>query len=117
MKTIIYSGGYKGIYDDTLKEGDLITTYCSGIYEFIRFEERTDRKGRPEVPLAFFKQKFTANGKPRKSKKESCCDAAFCRRAEDFINRRLSELEEEKSALSEILQTIPNKNNKLDFKI
>lgn len=111
MKTIIYLNGYKGTYDDTLKEGDLITTYYSGIYEFKRFQERTDTDGGPSVPLAFFKQKFTINGKSRKSKKESCCDAAFCRRAENFITLRLSELEEEKKALSEILQTILNENS------
>lgn len=111
MKTIIYPGGYRGIYDDTFKPGDLITTYCSGIYEFIRFEERADRKGNPEVPLAFFKQKFTSNGKRRNSKEESWCDAAYCRRAEDFINRRLADLEDERSALSDILKTIQNENN------
>ena len=112
MKTIIYPGGYRGIYDDSLHQGDLITTYYSGIYEFIRFEERTDSKGNPEVPLAFFKQKFTANGKPRNSKKESRCDASYCRRAEDFINRRLSELEEERNNLTNILASIEYEDNK-----
>lgn len=104
MKTITLKSGRQTTYDDTFQPGDLITTYHSGIHQFVRYEERSE--GDTErTPLVFYKQVYKFCGKSRKSKKEIRCDAAYCRRASEYINNRLKEIEEEKVRLNAILES------------
>lgn len=98
--------GYVGRYDETFKEGDLITMYAKGIFSFVNYKHRYDEDHKEDVPLVFGKRVFTAEGKPIKSKKAEGCDAAYCRRAENYIAQRLEEIELEKSRLTEILKLI-----------
>jgi hypothetical protein len=99
MKTF-KSGDYACEYDDTLVKGDLITTYNSGFYEFDHSEDR----GKNDAPLYYFRQKYDAKGKPRNSKELLCCDAAYCRRAEDFIEKSIKEHELTIERLKSILK-------------
>ena len=89
MKTVTYTNGYIGTYDDTLVKGDLITTYYKGIYEFDYSEDR----GSDEVPLYYFRLKYDTNGNPQNSKKLKCCDAAYCRRAKETIDKLIEDYE------------------------
>ena len=107
MKTFVHKNGYKSIYDETFKPGDLITGYYSGIFSFVKYEDRSDQGS---TPLVFISKKYNAEGKPVKGKKVFRCDAPFCRKAEEFISNRLTEIEVEKANLSAILLEIKNKN-------
>lgn len=98
MKEIIYKNGYKGIYDDELKPGDLITAYQKGYHEFIAYEDR----GPKQVPLILYKRKFDSNGKPSKSKVLTC-DAAYCRLAKDKILKEIKNREEQIENLKNII--------------
>lgn len=98
MKTFEHKNGYKGIYDDELKPGDLITTYYKGYYEFVTMEERKDN-----APLYYFKLKYDSNGQPRMSKKLQCCDAAYCRLAKNFLEKEIEQRKTQIENLNKIL--------------
>jgi hypothetical protein len=98
MKTVIYPSGYKGTYDDTLKVGDLISSYHNGYHELVQIEPRKDA-----VPLFHYVTKFNASGTPRKSVKSRKCDAAYCRRATEEIAAQILIKETEIKALRKIL--------------
>lgn len=87
MKNIIHSNGFVSVYDDTLVKGDLITTYYNGFYEF----EYSQDRGPNSTPLYYFRLKYDAKGNPRNSKKIKSCDAGYCRRANETINRMIEE--------------------------
>ncbi len=99
MKTF-KSGDYTSEYDDTLVKGDLIKTYFTGFYEFDHSKDR----GKKHAPLYYFRLKYDANGKPRNGKALLCCDAAYCRRAEDFIEKSIKEHELTIERLKSILK-------------
>ena len=99
MKTF-KSGDYTGEYDDTLAKGGLITTCYRGFYEFDHSEDR----GKRNAPLYYFRLKYDTNGKPRNGKELLCCDAALCRRAEDFIEKSIKEHELTIERLKSILK-------------
>jgi len=100
MITIKYDNGYEGTYDETLKPGDMITAYRKGYHEFIKFEDR----GNKVVPLVHYKQIYNENGKPCKPKIVFQCDAAYCRRAIDYIEKAIEKKTQELKALKEILK-------------
>lgn len=99
MKTF-KRGNYISEYDDTLVKGDLIKTYYSGIYEF----DHSEGRGKESAPLYYFRLKYDAKGNPRKSKILRCCDAAYCRRAKEFIESSIEEHELTISRLKSILK-------------
>lgn len=98
MKSIEYASGGIGVYDDTLKEGDLITGYYSGYFELLKLEEREGN-----TPLAFMKMKYRSDGSPKESQKVYKCDSTFCRKANTRLELELANLEAEKRKLSAIL--------------
>lgn len=102
MKTLQLRSGRSTTYDDSFKEGDLITNCWSGLYKFIRYQDRGDEA----APLVYSKQVFRDNGQPLNVKKISCCDASYCRKADGEIRKRLNEIEREKERLSKILKDL-----------
>jgi hypothetical protein len=69
-------------WDDTLKPGDLITTYGSGYAIFERFENRAQTS-----PLAHYRKAYAHSGLPQKSKTSDYCDASWCKRADEQIQK------------------------------
>lgn len=89
MKTVNYANGYVGTYDDTLVKGDLITTYYKGFYEFDHSQDR----GANHTPLYYFRMKYDNKGNPRNSKTLKSCDAAYCSRAKESIDKLIEDHE------------------------
>ena len=87
MKSVKHPNGYVGIWDDELIPGDLITAYHSGYHEFIKYEYR----GHELVPLIHYKKRFNLDGKPIKSKVTLVCDGAYCRKANEHIEKSISD--------------------------
>jgi hypothetical protein len=98
--TIPYPNGYVGVYEDGFKPGDVITAYKKGYHVFVDYKQR----GVKEAPLVIYQRVFNFNGKPSKGKKTSC-DAAYCRYATDFIEKKIVKLKEQIS----LLEKIPSK--------
>ena len=90
-------------WDDELKPGDLITTYCKGYFTFVRFEDRIGNS-----PEAYFTKTYDVGGKPCKSKKIIGCDASFCRKAADQIKADIWKRKNEIVALMRVLKEISN---------
>lgn len=76
--------------------GDFITAYHGGIHELVKIENN----------LAFYCQRFTANGNVRNSKKVECCSVAFCRPAIGFVRKRLAEIKIEMENLQKLKLTL-----------
>lgn len=89
MKTVKCQNGIELQYDDTLKSGDLITTYYKGYYVFVAFGDR----GKNNSPLAYFRKVASVVGKPCKSNKILECDASYCSSAVDQIKETISDLQ------------------------
>lgn len=99
MKNIVCSNGVELEYDDTLKPGDLITTYYKGYFSFVKFTNR----GNKNTPLATFIKVADTNGKSCKSKKAQECDASYCRKAVEYIK---AEIEKNKQSIIELEKLI-----------
>ena len=97
-----------------MKVGDLITTYFKGFYELVRIERRWEYRlgttlyqkqancksiydpetcGEEMSPLFYFKQKYSAEGKPVNIKTIKCCSASFCKPAQQFIKEEIVRLQ------------------------
>lgn len=103
MKTMKI-GSITTTYDDTIKLGDLITTYWSGYYEVIRIEDR----GTIAAPLVYFHQRFDAKGNKRFSKHVKACDISFCRHAADRVAKDIQKKTAELNILKAFYEQITN---------
>jgi len=102
MKLVKCSNVLNLFYDDTLKAGDLITTYNKGYYEFIKFEERGDCP-----PLAYFRLVFKEDGSPATSSRLiRKCDSSYCRKAKQAIFETIQKKQQEISRLEIIFNTL-----------
>ena len=99
MKTIKYTTGYIGKYDETFKPGDLIIAYVKGYHEFVKYEDRGDNI----TPLIHYKRKFNFNGKPNTSKVILKCDAFYGRRASIHLMKSIESKKKEIVNLNNIL--------------
>lgn len=102
MKSFKYPNGVVLTWDDELVPGDLITTYYSGIYRFVKSEPRGQNG--ELCPLFHFLQVYTADGRPRKAKKTQICDASFCRRYTSWIEKEIQKHEEARDRLKKIMK-------------
>jgi hypothetical protein len=106
MTNVTYPNGIVLQYDETLKEGDAITTYYSGFYILTRIEERLN-----QTPLFHFTQLAKENGTiVKKSKKEKTCDASYCRRVTDSIDTIIAFAVEKVTLLKYLKQICININ-------
>jgi len=97
MTEEICSNGVKLIWDETLKIGDLITTYHKGYWKLVNI---TPRKGSP--PMFHYTKSFKPDGTPIAGKATMECDASYCRNAKGVIADELSKLNRQIAALSKI---------------
>lgn len=91
MPEVDYESSRKGSWDDTLKAGDLITSYWKGIYKLISVEMRGDNK----CPLFHFHTFAKECGEIRSHGKQinKVCDASYCARVtKDYVEARLDDL-------------------------
>jgi len=93
-------------FDKGIKPGDLITAYHAGFHVVVKVERRFVTKADEERydgrhgkagdeynSLVYYKTVMSAKYKPSKSKKEKCCDAAFCfKLSKAQIEKRRAEL-------------------------
>lgn len=99
-----------------IKIGDLTTAYWKGFYEVVDITRRWKNKhhadnweqqaycirgtydeancGEEMNPLIHVIQRYSAEGKPIKSKKIRMCDSAFCKPADAFIKDEIQRLSE-----------------------
>jgi hypothetical protein len=104
MTDVTYPNGVVLQYDETLREGDVITTYYSGFYILSRIEERPN-----QTPLFHFTQLAKENGSMiKKSKKEKSCDASYCRRFTETIDSVITAVEKELKDLKDLKQICIN---------
>lgn len=86
-------------YNDTLKPGDLITTYFKGYYTFIEYVPRGKTN-----PIVRFKLVADSNGSLRKGTKIMQCDAFYCDLATDHIKKAIEDRKNEIVKLNELLK-------------
>lgn len=101
MTKIVTSNGVELHYDDTIKVGDIITTYFAGFHKVTKI---TPRDG--NTPLICFVRVADENGISRKSK-EQCCDISYCRHARSMVSDRIAQKQHEISSLTLFLASLP----------
>ena len=107
--------------------GDLVTTYYSGFYRVTKIVRRWENKKYPEGsynaiahdivgefdpntcgremnPLIYFKQEYTADGKPIKSNRTKFCDSSFVQPAFVSLKQFIKHHEESIVRLNSILE-------------
>tara|TARA_Y100000310_G_C20648752_1_gene798192 strand:- start:165 stop:500 length:336 start_codon:yes stop_codon:yes gene_type:complete len=103
-------------YDKDLKEGDLVTTYHTGIWRVTKVEERFregdyphlgQKKGDQYSSLIHYEK--VLNGKHKPAKGNSRCDAAFCAKLtresiEKECKAMIEEAEEKANTLLELIE-------------
>lgn len=100
MITIKCRNGVELEYDETLKQGDLITTYFKGYFSFVKFTNR----GNHTTPLASFVRFADTNGKLYKTKKVYVCDASYCRNATIQVKAEIEKNRKTIAALEKLIQ-------------
>jgi hypothetical protein len=89
-----------------IKPGDIITTYYSGYFKFLRSEDRGEMS-----PLFYFKRFADKNGKRFKANgKDLNCDALWCRKALPHILETIKETEENLKRLNELFWEVKGKS-------
>jgi hypothetical protein len=101
MKTIVCKNGVELTYDETIKVGDIITTYSPGFHELTEIEDR----GAFKTPLFIYKRVFNDAGEPYKKtlQRITSCDASYCRKATEEIPKIIAEKKKSIEALQKIL--------------
>ena len=97
MTEVICSNGVKLTWDETLKIGDLITSYHKGYWKLTNI---TTRKGMP--PLFQYTKQFKPDGTPVSGKAIMECDASFCRNAKTVIAEELTKLTKQIATLNKL---------------
>lgn len=120
MAYIKFNNGYTSTWDETIKIGELITTYNEGYHILTNIEYR-DRpiydqediveKSHPEFnysPLFHYIKVLKSDGTPSK-KITSSCDASYCRRVteEDAEAAMLAVIKAEEQKFQAILKYLP----------
>jgi len=86
-------------YNDTLKPGDLITTYFKGYFTFIEYKPRGKCS-----PIVRFKLVADSNGNLRKGTKVMECDACYCELATEHIKKAIEDRKTEIVKLGALLK-------------
>ena len=107
MTSVTYPNGYVGIYDETIKVGDIVTTYNSGYHIVTCIFERLDM-----TPVFYYTKRYNDDGTTSK-KLKSKCDGVFVRKAEDKLINVIKESQEKIKALEEILKSVNTTNNQI----
>lgn len=80
MTTITCKNGVILHWDETIKVGDIITTYNKGYWELVAIEPRVGT-----TPLFHYKKSLKPDGTPTTGKAIEKCDASYCRKAQETI--------------------------------
>lgn len=101
MISVTYPNGVTLMYDETLKVGDIITTYHKGYHKLEEIEKRGNA-----TPLFFYslfaKEDGSIRTQPKKIMKS--CDASYCRRASEVIDGEIQEAENRLASLQNLKQ-------------
>lgn len=103
MTTVTYSSGYSTNYDETLKIGDLVTTYNAGYHIITNIEDRSNTPAL--TPLIHYTKVYNDDGTPSK-KLRSKCDGSFVRAAQEGLATEINESQSKLDALTKILNTL-----------
>ncbi len=103
MTTITYAGGVKLDFDETIKVGDIITAYQSGYHKVTDITPRYQKNGDVMIPLFTYCLVAKANGTVAKGKViTKSCDASYCRRATDALEKTIAEKKAEVARLESL---------------
>ncbi len=105
---------------DKFAIGDIITAYHKGFWQIIKIERRFIKKGDPGYmyrivgpigteynPLITYRLIAKNDGTlVPLSTKTASCDAMFCKLAKESITERISEIEQERTNLLSLLNTL-----------